>query len=73
LAIVRVDEVTIDRPDPLLTERLIEAAAGLLALGVSFALILAGTGLLVWAPALASQGQGLAPGGVDEPHRQEGE
>jgi len=59
LAKVRADEVTIDRPDPLLTERLIEGAAGLPAFGVSLALILAGAGLLVWGPELATQGQGL--------------
>jgi hypothetical protein len=59
LAVVSPKEVTIDRRDPLLTERAVEGLAGLPALGVSLALILAGTGLLVWASTLASQGQGL--------------
>jgi hypothetical protein len=59
LAEVRVEEVPVDRPDPILTERVTEGLAGLPALGVSLALILAGTGLLTWATTLASQGQGL--------------
>jgi hypothetical protein len=53
------NEVTTDRPNPLLTERASEGVAGIPALGVSLALILAGSGLLVWGPALASQGEGV--------------
>jgi regulator of protease activity HflC (stomatin/prohibitin superfamily) len=58
-ALAIANEVTIDRPNPLLTERATEGFAGIPALGVSLALILAGTGLLVWGPGLASQGEGL--------------